>query len=107
MSPGDALFDITPRPPPVVHRAGAALDLSVLPWFRARGVVTSNVRPLADDRHADHRIVLSSMGVTCSTASCSTSWRNGGAIESLNSYWWSRAARAGSTSSPVNPLAMF
>ena len=50
-------------------RGGAAgvnggFDLSVVPWMKARGVsVTSGVRPVPEDRHADHRLVLVSLGV--------------------------------------------
>src|SRR4029077_11177942 len=65
VSPGDAIFVYNPAPATGRGVAGGSggFDLSVLPWFKARGVaVTSNVRPLADDRHADHRIVLAALG---------------------------------------------
>jgi kynurenine formamidase len=108
VSPGDALF--------VYNTASAAgggsggFDLSVLPWFKTRGVtVTSNVRPLADDRHADHRIVLSSMGVylldgvvldqLAETAARLKRWEFMLVVAPLRV--------PGSTGSPVNPLAMF
>jgi kynurenine formamidase len=109
VSPGDALF--------VYNRASAAgaggsggFDLSVLPWFKTRGVaVTSNVRALADDRHADHRIVLSSMGVylldgvvldqLAETAARLSRWEFMLVVAPLRV--------PGSTGSPVNPLAMF
>ncbi|HET9834071.1 MAG TPA: hypothetical protein VFP91_20250, partial [Vicinamibacterales bacterium] len=38
-------------------------DISVAPWMKARGVaVTSGVRAVADDNHADHRLVLVALG---------------------------------------------
>jgi hypothetical protein len=67
VSSGDALF--------VYNTAAAAgrgasagvnggFDLSVVPWLKARGVaVTSGVRAIAEDRHADHRLVLAALGV--------------------------------------------
>ena len=65
VSPGDALFVYNSAPTAGRNvGGGGGFDLSVLPWFKTRGVaVTSNVRAIADDRHANHRIVLSSMGV--------------------------------------------
>ncbi len=71
--------------------------------------MTSNVRPLADDRHADHRIVLSSMGVylldgvvldqLAETAARLNRWEFMLVVAPLRV--------PGSTGSPVNPLAMF
>jgi kynurenine formamidase len=63
VSAGDALF---------VYNTGAGgrapgnggFDLSVIPWLKARGVaVTSGVRAIAGDPHADHRLVLAALGV--------------------------------------------
>jgi len=40
------------------------LDLSIVPWLKARDVaVTSGVRAIPDDRHADHRLTLVALGV--------------------------------------------
>jgi hypothetical protein len=45
-------------------RFNGGFDLSVVPWLKARGVaVTSGVRAIAEDRHADHRLVLAALGV--------------------------------------------
>ena len=58
VSPGDALFVYNRR-----RGGNGGFDLSVVPWMKARGVaVTSNVRAAADDRHADHRLVLVALG---------------------------------------------
>jgi hypothetical protein len=76
VSSGDALFVYnTPAP----RRAGAGplgpvdrmgpgvnggFDLSVVPWLKARGVtMTSGVRAIAEDNHADHKLVLTTLGV--------------------------------------------
>ena len=112
VSPGDALFVYNPASATGGGAAGGSggFDLSVLPWFKTRGVaVTSNVRPLADDRHADHRIVLSSMGVylldgvvldqLAETAARLSRWEFMLVVAPLRV--------PGSTGSPVNPLAMF
>jgi hypothetical protein len=110
ISAGDAVF-VYNRPAEGRGAGGAGgFDLSVLPWFKTRGVaVTSNVRPLADDRHADHRIVLSSMGVflldgvvldeLAQTAARLRRWEFMLVVAPLRV--------PGSTGSPVNPLAMF
>ncbi len=102
VSPGDALFVYNPR--------GAGFDLSVVPWMKARGVaVTSNVMATADDRHADHRLVLVALG---------TYLLDGLALDGLAdtaarlNRWEFMLVVAplrvpGSTGSIVNPLAMF
>ena len=67
VSSGDALFVYnTPAP----GRSGAGpgvnggFDLSVVPWLKTRGVaVTSGVRAIAEDNHADHKLVLATLGV--------------------------------------------
>ena len=39
-------------------------SISVIPWLKARGVaVTSGVRAIAEDNHADHKLVLATLGV--------------------------------------------
>lgn len=80
------------------------------PWFKARGVaVTSGVRAVADDNHADHRLVLVALG---------TYLLDGIDLEQLASTaarlnrWTFRLVVAplrapGSSGSLVNPLAMF
>jgi len=111
VSPGDALFVYNPARPgaqPPVPAAG--FDLSVVPWMKARGVaVTSNVMAIADDRHADHRLVLVALG---------TYLFDGVALDGLAetaarlNRWEFMLVVAplqvpGSTGSIVNPLAMF
>ena len=66
VSSGDALFAYNTAP--AGRGAGAGVnggfDLSIVPWLKTRGVaVTSGVRAIDDDRHADHRLVLASLGV--------------------------------------------
>ena len=64
ISPGDALFVYNTVAAGGPRGANGGFDLSVVPWLKARGVaVTSGVRPAADDRHADHRLVLVWLGV--------------------------------------------
>ena len=113
VSAGDALFVYNPRgrtagaQPP---GPAAGFDLSVVPWMKARGVaVTSNVMATADDRHADHRLVLVALG---------TYLLDGLALDGLAetaarlNRWEFMLVVAplrvpGSTGSIVNPLAMF
>ena len=103
VSPGDALF---------VYNDGrnGGFDISVAPWMKARGVaVTSGVRAVSDDNHADHRLVLVSLGTYLLDGIelkelADTSAR-------LNRYTFMLVVaplRApGSSGSLVNPLAMF
>ena len=103
VSPGDALF---------VYNDGrnGGFDISVAPWMKARGVaVTSGVRAVADDNHADHRLVLVALGTYLLdgvdlTQLAETSAR-------LNRWTFMLVVaplRApGSSGSLVNPLAMF
>jgi kynurenine formamidase len=111
VSPGDALFVYNPVRPGVQPPVPAAgFDLSVVPWMKARGVaVTSNVMAIADDRHADHRLVLVALG---------TYLLDGVALDGLAetaarlNRWEFMLVVAplqvpGSTGSVVNPLAMF
>jgi kynurenine formamidase len=113
VSAGDALFVYNPRgrtasaQPP---GPAGGFDLSVVPWMKARGVaVTSNVMATADDRHADHRLVLVALG---------TYLLDGVALDNLAetaarlNRWEFMLVVAplqvpGSTGSIVNPLAMF
>jgi kynurenine formamidase len=113
VSPGDALFVYSPG-----ARAGAGtaaspsggFDVSVAPWLKTRGVaVTSGIRPIPDDRHADHRLPLVALGVylldgvvldqLAETAARLNRWEFMLVVAPLQV--------PGSTGSPVNPLAMF
>ncbi len=113
VSAGDALFVYNPRggaagaQPP---GPAAGFDLSVVPWMKARGVaVTSNVMATADDRHADHRLVLVALGTylldgialdrLAETAARLNRWEFMLVVAPLRV--------PGSTGSIVNPLAMF
>ena len=103
VSPGDALF---------VYNDGrnGGFDISVAPWMKARGVaVTSGVRAVADDNHADHRLVLVALGTylmdgvdlqaLASTAARLNRWTFMLVVAPLRA--------PGSSGSLVNPLAMF
>jgi kynurenine formamidase len=110
VSPGDALFVYNPARPGARPVPAAGFDLSVVPWMKAHGVaVTSNVMAIADDRHADHRLVLVALG---------TYLLDGVALDGLAetaarmNRWEFMLVVAplqvpGSTGSVVNPLAMF
>jgi hypothetical protein len=103
VSPGDALF---------VYNDGrnGGFDISVAPWMKTRGVaVTSGVRAVADDNHADHRLVLVSLGTylldgveleeLAGTAARLNRWTFMLVVAPLRA--------PGSSGSLVNPLAMF
>ena len=103
VSPGDALF---------VYNDGrnGGFDISVAPWMKARGVaVTSGVRAVADDNHADHRLVLVSLGTYLLDGIELKELADTAAR--LNRYTFMLVVaplRApGSSGSLVNPLAMF
>jgi hypothetical protein len=103
VSPGDALF---------VYNNGrnGGFDISVAPWMRARGVaLTSGVRAVADDNHADHRLVLVALGTYLLDGVDLQSLANTAAR--LNRWTFMLVVaplRApGSSGSLVNPLAMF
>lgn len=111
VSPGDALFVYNPaRPGPRAPAPAAGFDLSVVPWMKARGVaVTSSVMAIAEDRHADHRLVLVALGTylldgvklddLAETAARLNRWEFMLVVAPLQV--------PGSTGSVVNPLAMF
>jgi kynurenine formamidase len=111
VSAGDALFVYNPRSAGAQPPGPAAgFDLSVVPWMKARGVaVTSNVMATADDRHADHRLVLVALGTylldglaldgLAETAARLNRWEFTLVVAPLRV--------PGSTGSIVNPLAMF
>ena len=103
VSEGDALF---------VYNDGrnGGFDISVAPWMKKRGVaVTSGVRAVSDDNHADHRLVLVSLGVylldgvdlkeLADTAARLNRWTFMLVVAPLRA--------PGSSGSLVNPLAMF
>jgi hypothetical protein len=103
VSAGDALF---------VYNDGrnGGFDISVAPWMKTRGVaVTSGVRAVADDNHADHRLVLVALGTylldgvdlkeLAETAARLNRWTFLLVIAPLRA--------PGSSGSLVNPLAMF
>jgi putative cyclase len=103
ISAGDALF---------VYNDGrnGGFDISVAPWMKARGVaVTSGVRAVADDNHADHRLVLVSLGTYLLDGIELKELADTAAR--LNRYTFMLVVaplRApGSSGSLVNPLAMF
>jgi hypothetical protein len=103
VSPGDALF---------VYNDGrnGGFDISVAPWMKARGVaVTSGVRAVADDNHADHRLILVSLGTYLLDGIELKELADTAAR--LNRYTFMLVVaplRApGSSGSLVNPLAMF
>ena len=111
VSPGDALFVYNPAT--AAGRGGAnsnGFDISVVPWLKARGVaVTSGIRAIPEDRHADHRLPLVALGVylldgvvldrLAETAARLNRWEFMLVVAPLQV--------PGSTGSPVNPLAMF
>jgi hypothetical protein len=67
VSPGDALFVYNaPAPKGRAEPGGleGAMDISVLPWMKSRGVsVTSSIRAIPEDPRADHRVALVAMGL--------------------------------------------
>jgi hypothetical protein len=112
ISSGDALFVYNPGPAGGRGSAGptGGFDLSIVPWIKARGVaVTSGIRAIPDDHHADHRLPLVALGVHL---------LDGVVLEPLAAVaarlnrWEFMLVVAplqvpGSTGAPVNPLAMF
>jgi kynurenine formamidase len=108
VSAGDALFVYNTAA--AGRGANGGFDLSVLPWLKARDVaVTSGVRAVPDDPHADHRIVLAAMGVYLLDGVVLDQLAETAAR--LNRWEFLLVVAAprvpGSTGSPVNPLAIF
>jgi hypothetical protein len=111
VSSGDALFVFNPAAGGGASSSNnGGFDLSVVPWLKTRGVaVTSGVRAVPEDRHADHRLVLVALGVylldgvdlneLAQTAARLNRWEFMLVVAPLRV--------PGSTGSPVNPLAMF
>jgi hypothetical protein len=112
VSAGDALFVYSP--PAAAGRGGAGpsggLDLSVAPWLKARGVaITSGIRTIPEDRHADHRVPLVAMGVHLLDGVQLD--RLAETAARLNRWEFMLVVAPpqvpGSTGAVVNPLAMF
>ena len=110
VSSGDAMFVYNPGRQGAEATRPAGFDLSVVPWMKARGVaVTSNVMAIAEDRHADHKLVLVTLGTylldgvlldgLAETAARLNRWEFMLVVAPLQV--------PGSTGSIVNPLAMF
>jgi hypothetical protein len=113
VSAGDALFAYNPGPS-TARGTGAGgnggFDLSILPWLKARDVaVTSGVRAISDDTHADHRIILAAMGVYLLDGVVLD--RLAETAARLNRWEFMLVVAPpqvpGSTGAIVNPLAMF
>ena len=110
VSPGDALFVYNPGPATAPAGPRRGIDLSAVPWLKARGVaLTNGISPIPDDIHADHRLPLVALGLflldrpdlapLAATAARLNRWE----------FMLVVAPNAvpGSTGAPVNPLAMF
>lgn len=110
VSAGDALFVY--NAPGQGSRAGrgGGMDISVLPWMKARGVsITSAIRSIPEDPRADHVVSLVAMGLhlldgprldeLAQTAARLNQWEFLLVIAAPNV--------PGSTGELVNPLAMF
>jgi Putative cyclase len=113
VSAGDALF-VYNAPAPLGQRAAGglagAMDISVLPWMKARGVsITSSIRSIPEDPRANHVVPLVAMGLhlldgprldqLAETAARLNQWEFLLVIAAPNV--------PGSTGELVNPLAMF
>lgn len=86
VSAGDALFVYnTTSSGRGAAGANGGFDHSVVPWLKARGVaVTSGVRPIMDDRHADHRLVLVALArVSAGRRTARSTGGNGRSVESM------------------------
>jgi len=111
VSPGDALFVFNaPAPPGNRGGLGGSMDISVLPWMKARGVsITSAIRSIPEDPRANHVVTLVAMGLhlldgprldeLAQTAARLNQWEFLLVIAPPNV--------PGSTGELVNPLAMF
>jgi hypothetical protein len=66
VSPGDALFVYNAPAPQGRGQGGpgGAMDISVLPWMKDRGVsITSSIRSIPEDLRANHVVPLVAMGM--------------------------------------------
>jgi hypothetical protein len=113
VSPGDALF-VYNAPAPQGHAdprgLEGAMDISVLPWMKARGVsVTSSIRAISEDPRADHRVALVAMGLQLLDGVRLD--RLAETAARLNQWEFLMVVAPpevpGSTGELVNPLAMF
>jgi hypothetical protein len=111
VSPGDALFVYNaPAPKPDPRGLEGAMDISVLPWMKERGVaVTSAIRAIPEDPRADHRVALVAMGLQLLDGPRLD--RLAETAARLNQWEFLLMIAApdvpGSTGELVNPLAMF
>jgi len=113
VSPGDALFVYNAPPPRGQGNPGGpagAMDISVLPWMKDRGVsITSSIRSIPQDLRANHVVSLVAMGMPlldgprldelAATAARLNQWEFLLVIAAPNV--------PGSSGELVNPLAMF
>jgi hypothetical protein len=107
VSPGDALFVYDPRPG---GERGSGIDLTVLPWMKARGVaLTSGIARVPEDGHADHRVPLVAAGIFLLDSPDLAPLA--AAAARLNRWEFmltiAPPLAPGATGYPVNPLAMF
>ena len=113
VSPGDALLVYNAPAPNGQHDPKGlegAMDISVLPWMKARGVaVTSSIRAIPEDPHADHRVTLVAMGLQLLDGPRLD--RLAETAARLNQWEFLLVVAPpevpGSTGELVNPLAMF
>jgi hypothetical protein len=113
VSPGDALFVYNapaPRGQGSGGGLGGSMDISVLPWMKARGVaITSSIRSIPDDPRANHVVPLVAMGLHLLDGPRLTELADTAAR--LNQWEFLMVIAPpnvpGSTGELVNPLAMF
>jgi hypothetical protein len=113
VSPGDALFVYNAPAPRGQGRGGGlggSMDISVLPWMKARGVaITSSIRSIPDDPRANHVVPLVAMGLHLLDGPRLTELADTAAR--LNQWEFLMVIAPpnvpGSTGELVNPLAMF
>ena len=113
VSPGDALFVYNapvPRGQGSSGGLGGSMDISVLPWMKARGVaITSAIRSIPEDARANHVVPLVAMGLHLLDGPRLTELAETAAR--LNQWEFlmviAPPAVPGSTGELVNPLAMF
>jgi hypothetical protein len=113
VSPGDALFVYNAPAPGRQGGAGGlggSMDISVLPWMKARGVaITSSIRSIPEDPRANHVVSLVAMGLHLLDGPRLTELAETAAR--LNQWEFLMVIAPptvpGSTGELVNPLAMF
>lgn len=113
VSPGDALFVYNaPAPRGQGSRGGlgGSMDISVLPWMKARGVaITSSIRSIPEDPRANHVVPLVAMGLHLLDGPRLTELAETAARLGQWEFLMVIAPPSvpGSTGELVNPLAMF